>query len=120
MNFCRWRGSEYGRHAARMDLFGQPGQRRLCVGVGDLCEPLAGGAGDGGVSGILDHIRPLVGRGAFKITEHAFVELLKDDLIAEEVIAGLPMAVAVEEYPDYHKGPSVLVLQSTPGGEPLR
>ena len=71
------------------------------------------------MSAFLDHIRLLVGRDAFKITEHAFVELLKDDLIAEEVIAGLPMAVVVEEYPDYHKGPSVLALQFTRGGEPV-
>ena len=67
----------------------------------------------------LGHIRALVAGGAFKITEHAFIELLKDDLIAQDVIAGLALAVVVEDYPDYHKGPSVLVLQADGEGKPV-
>ena len=71
------------------------------------------------MSAPVDHIRALVAGGSFKITEHAFIELLKDNLIARDVVEGLPTAVVVEEYPDYHKGPSVLVLQPGPDGAPL-
>lgn len=68
------------------------------------------------MSSFLDLVRGLVRSGRYDITEHAFVELEKDDLIAEQIIEGVGEAVVVEEYPDYHKGPSVLVLQRNADG----
>ncbi|WP_425299184.1 DUF4258 domain-containing protein [Pseudaminobacter soli (ex Zhang et al. 2022)] len=53
------------------------------------------------------------------MSAHGYDELVNDDLTAAEILDGLPSAVAVEEYLDYHKGPCVLVLQSTSEGSPV-
>lgn len=67
----------------------------------------------------LNHIRALVALGKYELTGHAFVELHKDNLVFGDVVAGLATAVVVEDYPDYHKGPSVLVLLRDSDGEPV-
>lgn len=71
------------------------------------------------MSGILDHIRTLVAADKFKITAHAFIELHKDGLTAGEIAAGIADAVVVEDYPAYHAGPSILVLQRDGDGQPV-
>jgi hypothetical protein len=71
------------------------------------------------VSDFLERIRSLVVAGQYKITDHAYRELNNDRLIAGDVVSGLQDAVVVETYPDYHKGPSILVLQYDRDGEPV-
>jgi len=61
--------------------------------------------------GILYRIQQLASAGQVRVSGHGYDELANDDLLAGEVLAGLPGAVTVEEYPDYPKGPCVLVLQ---------
>ena len=53
----------------------------------------------------------LVRNGEIRISEHGYDELAKDGLGVREVIAGIGNAVVIEDYPNYHKGPSVLALQ---------
>ena len=67
----------------------------------------------------LDQIRALIATGNYEITAHAFGELNNDGLLAEDVVSGIVDAVVVEAYPDYYKGPSILVLQNDRYGEPL-
>ena len=45
--------------------------------------------------------------------------MAEDGISARDVIAGLPSAVSVEEYPDYPKGPCVLVLEKDAEEKPL-
>jgi hypothetical protein len=71
------------------------------------------------VSKALNHIRALVAEGKYELTGHAFTELHKDKLVFGVVVAGLATAVVVEDYPDYHKGQSVLVLLQDSEGEPV-
>ncbi|MGH8555955.1 MAG: DUF4258 domain-containing protein [Methylococcales bacterium] len=71
------------------------------------------------MSKFLDRIRALVTAGKYEITAHAFVELNNDGLLTQDVISGVSEAVVVEEYPDYHKGPSILVLQYDSEGQPV-
>ena len=40
-------------------------------------------------------------------------------LLRREIEAGVATAVEVEDYPDFHKGPSVLVLQLDAAGKPV-
>lgn len=46
-----------------------------------------------------------------RISEHGYDELSDDDLTAREIVNGVKEAILVEDYPDYPKGPSVLLLQ---------
>jgi hypothetical protein len=45
--------------------------------------------------------------------------LLADDIVVEDVLAGVQAAVLVEESPDSRTEPAVLVLQFDPDGRPV-
>jgi hypothetical protein len=53
------------------------------------------------------------------ISVHGYEELEKDDLSTDEVIRGLSEGFVIEDYPDYHKGPAILVLQKDSNGLPI-
>jgi len=71
------------------------------------------------VSAILDELRELAGRGEVRVSLHGYEELAEDGLFARDVVAGLPDAELVEEYPDFPKGPCVLLLQRDSSGNPV-
>ena len=63
------------------------------------------------MSKTLENIRRLVQKGEVRVSEHGYDELSADGLLAREVVEGVIEAIVVEDYPDYPKGPCVLVLQ---------
>jgi hypothetical protein len=71
------------------------------------------------LSEFLKQIRALIGAGEVRVSDHGYDELAEDQLTAKEVIAGIRKAVVVEEYPNYPKGPSALLLQEDRAGEPI-
>ncbi len=71
------------------------------------------------MSDLYEQIKNLIANGDLRISEHGYDELAADDLSAHEVIAGATEGTVVEAYPDYPKGPCMLLLQRSRSGEPI-
>lgn len=71
------------------------------------------------MSEILDRIRELVEAGDVRISEHGYEELADDNLSSRYLLHTIPDAKIVEEYPNYPKGPCVLLLQRDEVGAPI-
>ena len=54
-----------------------------------------------------------------RISEHGYDELADDEITVDDVLAGLRNGTVVEDYPDFPKGPCVLVLEFDHAGRPL-
>jgi len=63
------------------------------------------------LSDTFNRILRLVERREILISDHGYDELAADAILVKEVIAGVREGTVVEEYPNYPKGPCVLVLQ---------
>ena len=63
------------------------------------------------MSDTLKRVQSLVRVGDYRVSDHAGRRLLTAGVQKEEAIAGLGEAEVVEDYPDFPKGPCVLVLQ---------
>lgn len=61
----------------------------------------------------------LVEQREIRISAHGYEELAEDNLLVREVLTSVHEAVIVEDYADYPKGPTVLVLQEDRDGNPI-
>jgi len=67
----------------------------------------------------LRRVQTLVLAGAVEVSDHGYDELGKDAILMGDALAGIATAFAVEDYPDRHRGPSVLTLQQDANGRPV-
>ncbi len=72
-----------------------------------------------GMSKTLRSIIDLTAKRDVRISDHGYDELAQDGILAREVIAGVPEALVLEDYPGFPKGPCVLVLQKDQEGNPI-
>ena len=66
-----------------------------------------------------ERIRALVDRREVRVSDHGYDELAADGILVREVLAGVEKAQVLEDYPEYPKGPCVLVLQRDEAGAPI-
>ena len=71
------------------------------------------------MSETLRRVQTLVLAGDYLISDHGFDELAKDGILPGAAIAGIATAIAVEDYLDRVRGPSVLALQHDEDGHPI-
>ncbi len=64
-------------------------------------------------------ILDLVEKKEVKISTHGYDELAEDGILVREIIEGVSDAKIIEDYPNYPKGPCVLVLQKDAEGYPV-
>ena len=71
------------------------------------------------MSDTLRRIADLAQGGHVQIAAHGYDEMAEDGILAGEVVAGVPAAVLVEDYPEYSKGPCTRGLQRDHSGSPI-
>jgi hypothetical protein len=71
------------------------------------------------VTDTLQQVVALVARGEVRVPEHGYDELAADGILVRDLVAGIRAAELVEDYPDFPKGPCVLVLQQDRDGDPI-
>src|SRR5947207_9648205 len=71
------------------------------------------------MSETLQRVQALARGGELEVSRHGFRELAADGILLDDAIGGLAAAVTLEEYPDFMKGPSALVLQRDGAGHAI-
>jgi len=71
------------------------------------------------VTETLRQIIALAAKGEVRVSEHGYDELAADGIRIRDLVGGIQAAELVEDYPDFPKGPCVLVLQRDQDGSPV-
>jgi hypothetical protein len=67
----------------------------------------------------LPRIKALAASGEVVLSLHAYDRLAENGISVTDIEAGVGGAEELEDYPEYHKGPSVLALQQDANGEAI-
>ncbi len=68
---------------------------------------------------MLEQLKNLVLKSDVIISVHGYDEIEKDKLNVREILAGIKDAEVLENYPDFHKGHCILVLQQDTEKKPV-
>ena len=70
------------------------------------------------MSQTFQRIRELVASRHVEISRHGYLKFAKEAITLDEVLNGVANGIVVEDYPNYYKGPCVLVLQKDARNRP--
>jgi hypothetical protein len=71
------------------------------------------------LSATFDQIKLLVRAKNARPSNHCYASFAKRGILFADVICGVDGGIVIEDYPDFHLGPSVLVLQKDLMGKAL-
>lgn len=71
------------------------------------------------MSTTFEQLKLLISKMDILVSVHGYDELANDNLTVSEIIDSAPSGTVIEDYPDYHKGPAVLLLQKDKKGLPV-
>ena len=71
------------------------------------------------MSATFDKLKGLVQADKIRVSQHAYRRLGEHGISSDDLIASIGSGEVLEDYPQYHAGPAVLVLQSDNIGAPL-
>ena len=71
------------------------------------------------MSDTLKIVQALAIRDEVLFSDHAYERSEENDIVAFTISSGAASAIALEDYPEAHLGPSVLVLQQDVSGRPV-
>ena len=71
------------------------------------------------MSAIFEQIKTLVAQRQLRVSAHGDAQLAKRRISLADITAGTERGEAIEDYPNYHIGPAILVLQVDSTGDPL-
>ena len=71
------------------------------------------------MSDTFERVKALIANNEIRISDHGYDELADDEIAVVEVLAGVEDATVVEDYPEFAKGPCVLVLEFDAGSKPI-
>ena len=63
------------------------------------------------MSKLYRRILELIKNKEIKISTHGYDEMVEDDIFLKDIVGTINDSTVIKEYPDYSKGPCVLVLQ---------
>jgi len=66
---------------------------------------------------MLELVHALIVAGKARVSEHGFRELREDGINLVDLVGSIESASVVEEYPNYHKGPCLLLLHRMSSGQ---
>lgn len=68
------------------------------------------------MSSTFDRIRELIRAGEVRTSEHASIEMDKDDIFFGELLESVETCELLEDYPDHKRGPCILLMHDAPAG----
>lgn len=71
------------------------------------------------MSKTFERIKELVKGHEIKASDHGYDEIAEDHIFIKDIIADADNGIIIEDYPEYHKGPCVLVLEKDRDARPI-